>query len=110
MKSAFQSSNLVSMKLSENLKFLLKSKGVSVSRLAELVNVPAQTIFNWESGAMPKNLEQIKRVATFFGLTLDSICFDDLTSPRDVTGLFQAYSEEINAGTYEVILRPIKKS
>jgi len=92
------------MQLKNILKKLCEDKGMSVTALSKKTGIPAQTIFNWLSGAEPKSLVQVKAVAEFFGVSLDYICFGDKTSQK-----FEDYMDDINAGQFEVILRRLKR-
>lgn len=53
------------------LKELRENAGLSQSRFAEQFGVAQSTVGNWESGTREPNLETIKRIAIFFGVSLD---------------------------------------
>lgn len=95
------------MRLKDNLRFLIVGKDINVSQLARFTNIPINTLHNWLNGQNPQNLEQLKKIADFFQVTIDSLCFGD----RPVSSLenpIQEFKEEINAGVFEVILRKVK--
>ncbi len=63
------------MKLAENLKALLKKHDITVAHLSRQTNVPMQTIHNWLMGHSPQNLIYLKKVAEYFGVSLEELCF-----------------------------------
>ncbi len=100
------------MNLNNNLAVLVKAHNITISKLSRATSVPVQTIHNWANGHRPQDIEQLKRIADYFSLTIDEICFGsecDLLS--DKQSVLTKYEHEINAGTFEVILRrvPIKE-
>lgn len=56
--------------LAENLKSLLKNKEMSVTELARKSGVPKTNLLAWQSGNNPR-IEQLLKVANFFGVTVD---------------------------------------
>lgn len=95
------------MVLATQLKGLIKSKGITVAVLAKQTGVPAKTLYSWLSSQSPRNLNQLKGVADYFGVTLEFLIFNE--QPKKNLNRFEDYTEEINAGAFEVILRKIKK-
>ena len=92
--------------LKENIKYLCYEKGITTAQLARATGIAPQTLNNWLSGQEPRNLNQLKKVSDYFSITLDKLCFGDASIKDDTFG---QYAEEINAGTFEVILRKVKK-
>lgn len=62
--------------LSENLKALTQKKAVTMAQLSRATGIPPQTLNNWMSGQEPRGLDKLKRIADYFGVTLDELCFD----------------------------------
>ncbi len=94
------------MKLSNNLKTLMTKEKINLVELAQAAKVPKQTLHNWLSGAEPKSLDQVRAVANVFGLSIEELCYGEKTKSRDS---IEEYTQEINAGVFEVVLRRIKK-
>lgn len=92
------------MILDKNLKKLLQKSGIKASDLSRAVGVSAKTIHNWLIGQKPRDIQQVKKVAEYFGVSLDYLCF----GKTDPTTL-DSFQEEINAGVFEVVLRRVKK-
>ena len=94
------------MKLSSTLKNLIKTHGIAVTALARSTGVPTQTIHNWLSGAKPRDVDQLKLVADHFGVSLDYLLYETKSEKKN----FSDFSDDINAGIFEVILRKVKKN
>ena len=92
--------------LEKNLKELMAKNALNVPRLSKLTGISKQTLSNWTAGQKPKNIEQVKTVASFFNVSLDYLCFGEETMKEPK---ITDYSEEINAGIFEVVLRRVKK-
>lgn len=48
---------------------------MNASQLARRANVPRQNISNWLMNQKPKDIEQVKRVADVFQVTVDHLLF-----------------------------------
>ena len=92
--------------LKSNLKALVSAKNISMAQLSRETGVPPQTLNNWLSGQEPRSLKQVRSVARFFNITVDELCFGD---EKNSNQILNAYSDEINAGVFEVVLRRIRK-
>ncbi len=98
------------MRLAENLSLLVKRQNISVSSLAKKTNIPNQTIHNWINGYNPQNIDHLKQIANFFNVTIDQLCFSSIDEiESDHSDPITHYTEEINAGLFEVILRRTNK-
>ena len=95
------------MKLKQVLKAQLDKHDMTVVQLSRKASVPKNTLFNWLAGMKPKDVEQAKRCADVFGVSLDFLLFG--TEPQQRKTTLEEHRDEINAGTFEVILRPTKK-
>lgn len=93
-------------KLKIILKQLLTKNDLTSAQLARACSIPPQTLNNWLSGQNPRSLEQIKIVADYFGVTLDYLAYGILEKKNEK---LEDYQDEINAGTFEVVLRRVKK-
>ena len=93
------------MELKRVLKELLKQRDMSVAQLSRATRLPRQTIDNWLTGQEPRSLKQVKKVAEYFGVPMDFLCFGE--NPKDKS--IREYEDEINAGVFEVVLRRVKR-
>lgn len=94
------------MELKKILKALIKEEGITVTQLSKKTRVPVQTLHNWLSGMEPRSLKQVRKVAEFFKVSIDYICFGIESQDKDC---IEEYSDEINAGVFEVVLRRVRK-
>lgn len=97
-----------SMKLSKRLKELIKIEDITVAQLSRHTGIPAKTLYKWIDGQSPRKIEQVKKVASFFNITLDELCFGPKEKLNNQLFL-KDYEEEILSGNFDVILRRTKK-
>lgn len=98
--------SILNMELSKILKELLQEKGVTITHVAKTTGIAQQTIHNWLSGTEPRSLRQVKKVADYFDVSLDYLCFGIVSNNKMP---LEEFGDEINAGVFEVVLRRIKK-
>lgn len=97
------------MEMSKNLRQALEHQRLSVSRLAELSGVPRKTIYHWLNGQRPRNVEQLLKVCKVLGVSVEGL-FSLAPPANDNEFIYlNDLKAELNAGTYEVILRPVKQ-
>lgn len=91
------------LKLKEKLKELMVANDLSLKELSLRSGVPLQTLHNWISGQMPRNILQLKKVAVYFKITLDDLVFEEVkrVNINNVKG--------IPDGEYELVLRPVRR-
>lgn len=99
------------MNLKKQLNFYLTARGMTAAELSRKSGVSKQVLSLWSSGAKPKNVEQVKKVADVFNVTLDNFLFgigEDISSAKtnEISALF---GEEWVSGVFEVKFRRIKK-
>ena len=87
--------------LAANLKKLVRDNDMTMAQLSRATKVPSQTLNNWMSGLDPRNINQVKKIAGYFGITIDELVYG-VTIEK--TKLLE-YEDEINAGFFEVVLR-----
>ncbi|MDA9189511.1 helix-turn-helix domain-containing protein [bacterium] len=93
------------MEISKQLEQLLRLKGMNISQLAREVGVSSKTLHNWTTGQKPRDIDQVKRVADFFRVSIDELCFGlQANTSKDS---FENHRDEIDAGVYRVILQKI---
>lgn len=102
----------VFMRLKDNLRGLIKSREITIAHLSRVTKIPLQTLHGWLSGVEPRSLKQVKIVAEYFEQSIDELCFEKLKveNKRETTkNRIVEFQDEINAGTFEVVLRRVKK-
>nr|WP_137940460.1 helix-turn-helix transcriptional regulator [Chitinivorax sp. B] len=85
---------LITMQLATRLIQLRKQKGLSQQALADAVGLHVTQIKRYESGATQPSLEALKKIALTFGVSTDSLLFDEAErGPSDELRLqFEAVS------------------
>jgi transcriptional regulator with XRE-family HTH domain len=63
------------MNLKSQLEYYLKKHDMSIFRLATKTGLSRQTIAHWFKEKMPRNIENLKRTAEVFGVTIDNLLF-----------------------------------
>ena len=96
----------MTIKIKTVLKKLLYEHDLTAAQLARATKIPPQTINNWLSGQEPRSLNQLKTIADYFKVTVDFLVYGKEEIKQQN---FQDYEDEINAGTFEVVLRRIKR-
>ena len=70
------------MTFKERLKSLRKSKHLTQSALASVLNYGATAISNYESGRNEPSIEDLKKIAHFFDVSTDYLlCVTDIKTP-----------------------------
>lgn len=100
---------LMKLELHKNLKNLLDKRGMTPSQLSRATKVPNSTIQNWLTGLEPRNLIQLKKVADFFDISVDLLVYGGKKETKRDRSAISEFADEINAGTFEVVLRRVKK-
>lgn len=65
------------MEFNEKLQELRKAKGLTQEELAQALFVSRTAISKWESGKGYPNIESLKAIAKFFGITVDALLSGD---------------------------------
>ena len=65
------------MEFHEKLQSLRKQKGLTQEELAQALYVSRTAVSKWESGRGYPNLDSLKAIANFFGLTVDQLLSGD---------------------------------
>lgn len=65
------------MEFKEKLQELRKHKGLTQEELAEILFVSRTAVSKWESGRGYPNIDSLKAIAKFFGVTIDALLSGD---------------------------------
>lgn len=80
------------MTLGEKLQTLRRSRGLSQEQLAEILEVSRQAVSKWENGDSAPDLDRLRAICTYFGVTTDYLIWDE---PEDAPrGAEEARSRE----------------
>lgn len=67
----------LSMNLKKQLKLYLELRDMTAAQLARKASVAKQSISGWLAGSNPRDVRQIKRVASVLGISVDHLMFGD---------------------------------
>ncbi len=99
------------MEMSKRLRSAIEQQRISVSRLSELSGVPRKTIYHWLNGQKPRNVEQLLHVCRALGLQVEDLFNHPVENQNsDKILSLENLKNDLNAGVFEVILRPIKRN
>ena len=73
------------MTLGEKLQLLRRARGLSQEQLAETLNISRQAISKWENGDSVPDLEGLKAISQYFGVTADYLLFEEQTEPQSTS-------------------------
>lgn len=101
--------NLLCLKV--ELRRLLKVRGTTVAHLSRLSGISRRTLNDWLAGSAPRNISDLKKVATLMDTTVDALCFGgEVDVERDrVTELEALLGDGWVGGLFEVRFRRVKK-
>ena len=66
-------SSMIEIKLSDNLKFLMKDHNLKQKSLSEAINVSQSAISAWLSGTKEPCIESLWKLADFFDVSIDEL-------------------------------------
>ena len=81
------------MLFNEKLKMLRKGKDLTQEDLAERLNVSRQAITKWESGEGVPDIENLKQISVYFGVSIDELVKENLTI---INSEKYSYNEELD--------------
>lgn len=67
------------MNLKNQLRYYLKAYGLTAAELSRRSSVPKQSISDWLGGVIPRSLPHLKSVSDTFGVTIDELCYGDIS-------------------------------
>ena len=65
------------MTLGEKLQTLRRSRGLSQEQLAEILEVSRQAVSKWENGDSAPDLDRLRAICTYFGVTTDYLIWEE---------------------------------
>ena len=65
------------MTLGEKLQLLRRSRGLSQEQLAAELDVSRQAISKWECGDSTPDLDKLRAICTYFGVTTDYLIWEN---------------------------------
>jgi transcriptional regulator with XRE-family HTH domain len=90
------------MNISKNLSKYLKSEGITLNEFSKRISISASTIHGWLNGIPPKNLKDVKKVADYFNVSLDELCFEEVKLSQETN-----ITLKIGDDTYKIVLKKV---
>ncbi len=66
------------MTLSEKIKYLREEKGITQQKMADILNINRVTLTSYEIGRRVPDIYTLKKIADFFGVTVDYLLDENL--------------------------------
>ena len=85
----------------------MDERRIRLSRLSQEAEIPRSTVHDWMYGGNPRDVLALKRLADYFSISIDEICFGDLVPKSQKIQskeLVLTDEEELNIGSFDVIL------
>lgn len=93
----------MNLNFAENFKRLRKEKKVTQEKLAEALDVSAQSVSRWELSICYPDVELLPSIANYFGVTVDSLLSNDTISKERDREIFNAKIDTLSDETVERI-------
>ena len=78
-----------------NLKLLRREKGISQQTLADALGISQQSINNYENKTIEPDIDMLKKMADYFGTTIDYITgYANTRYPVDNTSAYHLNADE----------------
>lgn len=92
------------MEFNEKLQELRKQKGLTQEELADILFVSRTAVSKWESGRGYPNIDSLKVIAKFFGITIDELLSGDelLTIAEEDSLLKEKYFRDLVFGLLDL--------
>lgn len=93
----------MNLNFAENFKRLRKEKKVTQEKLAEALDVSAQSISRWELSICYPDVELLPSIANYFGVTVDSLLSNDTPSKERDREIFDQKIDTLSDDSSERI-------
>lgn len=94
------------MNFKSQLEYYLAAHFMNPSQLSRLAQVPRQNVSNWLMNQKPKDVDQVKRVADVFQVSIDHLLFGDAKSTK-ATQDPELELERFMNGRFEIRIKKI---
>lgn len=100
------------MNLKTQLKLYLELRDITAAELSRRTGISKQVISLWLSGAEPKKISHLRKIADCLQTTIDHLCFGngkDVESQR-ITELDALMGDSWVSGVFEVKMRRVRRN
>ncbi len=78
------------MRIGENIRDLRKNKDITREQLAAVLDVPLQSVCNWENGISMPDITVLPKLAAYFSVTIDSMLdYDHEEKTNEIKGIIR---------------------
>ncbi|MCB9094554.1 MAG: helix-turn-helix transcriptional regulator [Halobacteriovoraceae bacterium] len=70
--------------LSQNLQKYLQDQDLNLSQVSNKLKINKSTLHGYLNGAVPKHIISLKKLADYFGTTLDQLIFEDISTIKNL--------------------------
>ena len=95
------------MIISEKISILRKQRGMSQEQLAFALDVSRQAVYKWETGASTPDINKVKKIASYFNISFDTLLDDSLDISTEITTHPQEQKTDAVKTTLERKFRPV---
>lgn len=94
------------MSFANNLRRLLTDRKMSVAALSQQSGVPIKTIYHWLSGQQPRKMDHLFKICDLLDVSVEELFGRPRRASASSSLPHSSLQEELNAGLYEIVLRP----
>lgn len=91
----------------EILGKLLKKYGVTAYRVSKETGVPQSTLSDWKRGISTPKQDKLKKIADYFGVTLEYLMTGKEASPKSYTAEFNTWDERDIKKDFDSIIQKL---
>ncbi len=88
--------------LSHTLPRLLKNKGLTFKKLAQLSNVSSSTLYEWKNGREPQNIHHLKTISNILKVSLHYLLYGK-QDPYQIN--IEKMNKNIIEGNYNITIK-----
>lgn len=93
-----------SIQIGNTLRKLMEKADVDLKTLAEEVAVPYSTLHTWLQNGTPGDIMKLKRVADYFGVSLNYLVYGEQSTTKEVTASSSGETS-VNLGNCKMIFQ-----
>ncbi|WP_374073709.1 helix-turn-helix domain-containing protein [Bdellovibrio bacteriovorus] len=98
------------MSFTKSLRRILDDRKLTVAQISRLSGVPAKTIYHWLSGQQPHKIDHLFRLCDALNISIEELYGRQKKHSAKIPIAKDQLIQELHAGAYEVILRPLKRN
>ena len=99
------------MTLGEKLQLLRRSRGLSQEQLAAELDVSRQAVSKWECGDSTPDLDKLRAICTYFGVTTDYLIWEnEEDAPAGASSASPAAAEPGSSEKWETIRAAVRRN